>query len=778
MATFELSATFGSSFSASDTVLLSVSSGTISPLSSTKGDLATGITVTCNAGVTITAEITSGTCDGVTSTAVANAVTPTPTATTVGPTPTPTPTPTISPTPTPSPVLFSFAVTAYDSVKNDVCFIPVVTTVYTDEFTSWANITSGDRIYTDSGLTTEIYGGNNFYGMNDGLTGTTTYTFRYSTGFGVDQVDNCGSSPTPTPTQTPTPTPTPNAFNFIITAYDSIQGTACGNALSQSVYTYDFNNFSEIVSSDRIYSDEAATTEIYGGNNYYGMSDSVSGSTTDYYFRYSTGFGVDAKGSCGTPTPTPTPTTSPTPTPTPTPTISPTPTPTNLTANWFTGNVEGTGGATAGAACGALVRDYYVIYSATRTNPFDSIVGDVVYSDVVQTPYAGDSEWYAFGTTANTLGGAAYQIDNTGTILTITGCGTPTPTPTTTATSTPTPTPTPTGAAWVPAGYNWFGDNQAVRDRAGTLTIMEVKMPTTDQYWSIGEWMTYTQNAGTTFVPTVGNEGTLYDLYQSSSYFAVVSASLEGNLTEKGRVGYGVSTPKVAWEDMQSAESWRGTQTYFTTFNAGQWSYAETATAGTWYGSERILWKYGLVPNILDATGSVPTTPATTGSCNDWFYLGGQDAAGPVTVQYNPTLVGYELKWGNNDYSNTSTLTRVNETLQYMVRGHITGSDLNENTAYAIADLNGNPCARTGITIYSQSLENVVTPVAVMDFDGGSPNAYWQGVEAEYANRIIVRQMPTTGVWADESQHPFMWLDWENTYEKANLWMRINAAID
>ena len=778
MATFELSATFGSSFVNSDTVLLSVSSGTISPLNTTKADLATGITVTCNAGVTITAEITSGTCDGVTDTAVAQAVTPTPTpgpTSTPGPTATPTGTP--GPTPTPTPQAYNFAITAYDSIENDVCFQPLSQSVYTYDFESWSDMTSGDRIYSDEAGTTEIYGGNNYYGMNDGLSGTSTNTFRYSTGYGVDQVGSCGSSPTPTPTSTPTPTPTPNAYNFIITAYDSVVADACANPVSQSVWAYDFDSYATMGSGDRIYSDEAGTTEIYGGNNYYGMNESVSGSTTDQYFRYSTGFGVDQKGSCGTPTPTPTSTTVPTPTPTPTPTISPTPTATSLTSTWFTGNAESSGGTTPGNACGAAIRDYYVIYSATRSNPFDSQVGDIVYSDAQATPWVGNSEWYAFGTTANTLGGAAYQIDDNGEILAITGCGTPTPTPTTTQTATPTPTPTPTEVPYETEGYNWFGSNMSVRDRSGLSTIMEVKMSTTDQYWSIGEWMTYFMQTGSTFIPTVQNEGTTFDLYQSGSFFAVVSQSLEGDNVEKGRVAYG-STPLVAWQDFQSSESWRGTQTVGTFFNAGQWSYNETNDAGTWYGAERILWKYGTTPNILASTGSTPTAPATTGSCNDWFYLGGQDAAGPVTVQYNPTLQGYEIKWGNNVYNNQDALDRANETLQYIIRGHVTGSSLTENTAYGIPDLNGNPCARTGIGIYSQSLQNVVTEVAVLDFDGGSPNAYWQGVEAEFANRVIIRQMPVTGDYGTDVQQPFMWLDWENTYEKANLWMRIKATID
>lgn len=425
MATFDLSATFGASFTNSDTVLLSVSSGTISPLSTTKGDLAAGITVTCNAGVTITAEITSGTCDGVTDTVVAQAVTPTPTPT--GATPTPTATGTPTPTPTATPPVFSFAVTAYDSVENDVCNTAVTTTVYTQDFTSFSNITSGDRIYSDSGLTTEIYGGNNFYGMNDGLSGNSIYTFRYSTGYGVDQTGTCPTvTPTPTPA-TPTPTPTPLPFNFSITPYDSVSGNVCGVPLSQSVYTRDFDSFANITSGDRVYSDQALTTEIYGGNNYYGMNDTTTGNSI-YYFRYSTGYGIDQAANCFTPTPTPTPTGTPTPTPTPSSAI-----------DSYGYSVQAMGSGDANINCGGTTSGTQQMWFE-RSFPYSNLqVGDTAFrasNGIV--PWVGGSTWY--GISPNTVDTPGYnlKISDTGEILEIYDCNNPTATPV------PTPTPTPT----------------------------------------------------------------------------------------------------------------------------------------------------------------------------------------------------------------------------------------------------------------------------------------------------------------------------------------------
>ena len=71
MAQYTLTGTFGTSFENNDTILLTVSSGTISPTSTTKSALAAGLTVTVDDGVTITAVANTGTCVNVLATTTA-----------------------------------------------------------------------------------------------------------------------------------------------------------------------------------------------------------------------------------------------------------------------------------------------------------------------------------------------------------------------------------------------------------------------------------------------------------------------------------------------------------------------------------------------------------------------------------------------------------------------------------------------------------------------------------------------------------------------------------
>jgi hypothetical protein len=78
MAQYTLTGTFGTSFENSDTVLLSVNSGTISPTSTTKGALAAGLNVQIDDGVTVTAVANSGACSSVIAQVVAGTAAPTP----------------------------------------------------------------------------------------------------------------------------------------------------------------------------------------------------------------------------------------------------------------------------------------------------------------------------------------------------------------------------------------------------------------------------------------------------------------------------------------------------------------------------------------------------------------------------------------------------------------------------------------------------------------------------------------------------------------------------
>jgi len=65
MAQYTITGTFGTSFENSDTILLSVSSGSITPSTTTKGALAAGLNVEIDDGATVTAVATSGTCSNV-----------------------------------------------------------------------------------------------------------------------------------------------------------------------------------------------------------------------------------------------------------------------------------------------------------------------------------------------------------------------------------------------------------------------------------------------------------------------------------------------------------------------------------------------------------------------------------------------------------------------------------------------------------------------------------------------------------------------------------------
>jgi len=64
MATFTLTGTFGADFNNSDTISLTASSGTVSPDTATKSDLAGGLTITADNDVTVTATCSSGNCIG------------------------------------------------------------------------------------------------------------------------------------------------------------------------------------------------------------------------------------------------------------------------------------------------------------------------------------------------------------------------------------------------------------------------------------------------------------------------------------------------------------------------------------------------------------------------------------------------------------------------------------------------------------------------------------------------------------------------------------------
>lgn len=454
MATFTLQANFGASYNNADTINLFVNFGTIAPTSTTKGDLAGGISVTCSTGATITAILNSGTCNGTSDTVTAqfNTPTPTPAVPTATPTPTPTPTSTaITPTPTPSAISGLYG-TSVASSGQQVCNYSNTPNLYhSPQFIDINNISTGDRIYTDSGYTNELASG--YYGLNNRITQPTppVIWILYTQGTGVISTDVCGTHPTPTPT--------PAFFNFGITAYDSQISNVCNAPLSQSVWTNEFTSWADISSGDRVYSDASLTTEIYGGNNYYGMNDGQSGNAT-LWFRYSTGYGIDFWGSCPTPTPTPA-----TPTPTPTPTAP-------ILSQAYVNYSAGSG--TVSADCSTQTSNSNIMYFKTNY-PYSNIqIGDIAYRENTGTlPWIGAGEWYGISGSPLQTPGYSLEINTSGIITDIVDCNAITPTPT--------PTPTPTAAA-VRIGVNaetygtsktyiFYNANDACRNNVTRKTV-------------------------------------------------------------------------------------------------------------------------------------------------------------------------------------------------------------------------------------------------------------------------------------------------------------------
>ena len=301
MATFDLSGNFGAAYNASDTISLAVNTGTISPTSTTKGALLTGIVVTCNEGAVITAEITSGTCDGETQTITATSgATPTPTATG-----TPTATPTATPTPTP----------AFITYRGTICSGP----------------DAGGTRFFNTQLTYSI--GNSVY-MNDGFSPVSSsfcveidailsYQFAV-TGVPVDNTAhaNCtaceGVHPTPTPTATPTPTPTPatptptptpsptpTVYQYF---YNSVSGyagsaAACSGNASNAIYSIQPNVIAAVAVGNQLFRNSDLTDPLdqgAGSNKYWGIGD-TSGDLPLYFVEYGPGDNaIQGSGVCGT----------------------------------------------------------------------------------------------------------------------------------------------------------------------------------------------------------------------------------------------------------------------------------------------------------------------------------------------------------------------------------------------------------------------------------------------------------------------------------------------
>lgn len=200
-------------------------------------------------------------------TPTATAVTPTPTATAIGPTPTP--------TPTPGADVYTLDISA-GSNDPDQCGALFTGSVYTNvSMSAWVEY--GQRVFTDTLLTSGFDGGNRYHRISSG-SDDKVWSIN-STGLISVEGPNCSGS-----------------FEFYSNTGFLTAGNECGATANIARYTTDFQNVLEIQPGDRIYSDASKTYELLDGY-YYGISN-TSGTQPEVAFQYSLISGVNNIGLC------------------------------------------------------------------------------------------------------------------------------------------------------------------------------------------------------------------------------------------------------------------------------------------------------------------------------------------------------------------------------------------------------------------------------------------------------------------------------------------------
>ncbi len=207
-----------------------------------------------------------------------------PTATPVVPTATPTNTPTataIGPTPTPTATLPAGVISLYlssGSVSTNGCGNIFTGSVYITGSAPQSGWTEyGQRVYTNTGLTTTFNGGNRYHRISDGLNDQ-VWSIS-STGLISEFGQECSGS-----------------FEFYTNAGFLTDGEECFVTASVARYTTDFNGVDNMTTGSRIYANEALTTELSDGY-YYGASNN-SGVLPSIAFQYSLISGVTNIGDC------------------------------------------------------------------------------------------------------------------------------------------------------------------------------------------------------------------------------------------------------------------------------------------------------------------------------------------------------------------------------------------------------------------------------------------------------------------------------------------------
>lgn len=327
------------------------------------------------------------------------------------------------PTPTPTPIIYQLFRNDGRTIPDTRCFGLTNQTVYTTDASSSAGLQLGDKLYSDSGVTTELSNGL-YYGIGDNSGSTPIVRAYYSgSGFGsgeISELVNCSGS----------------VQSVSMSSYHLNFNDVCSDTTPEflAYYSPDVDPYN-LQPGDQLFEDINLSTPFGNNNLYYGP---YSGSFAAPVIAYQLYTG-SAKATSICPTPTPIPAT-PTPTPSPTPVAVYTYLLDSGSNNGGTGCYDDTGA--------------YTVYS-DRDSYSDLITrGGVVYTDTsFTTPFDGNDQFFGISNQSSSIAlMRAFINNNTGLLTSRTLCTGPTPTPTSTAT--PIPTSTPTATPFV--SYQYF----------------------------------------------------------------------------------------------------------------------------------------------------------------------------------------------------------------------------------------------------------------------------------------------------------------------------------
>lgn len=270
--------------------------------------------------------------------------------------------------------LYQFYATNAQPLVGDACGDAMQQSVYTLAFDTVDDILSGDRIYTDATLTTEL-SDSQLYGIADTNTNA-TISIEYYLVAGASNIVIC-PTPTPVPTSTPTPTPspspTPTVYGLNKTPNQTIVGIVCGDtAADGKIYTTRSRGL-DLQNGDIVYSDANLTTPFNGLNDYYGIA-TANGTDPEVEVRINAGGGVSSRAVCP-----------------PDPTATPTPSPTPPTLKHYRSS---TGRANTTDACADTTR-VNALYSEKLSQ--NMALGDIFYTDVAKTtPFNGQGLYWSW----------------------------------------------------------------------------------------------------------------------------------------------------------------------------------------------------------------------------------------------------------------------------------------------------------------------------------------------------------------------------------------------